>query len=460
MQTVKALYQYSVQSLSKLLLICLLVTCSIFSTVSSANTQLSIDDLMDNGKLKVSISLKEQSLIVPRQQAILEISLISYHDFSDNLKIDFFDIENAIVAKPFAKTGFKTDTIKGEQWYIQTKEVALYPLKEGEYSVGPIATQAFINVEGKAVSGNLKTPEYKFSITQTPELKAVKDYIASSRLEVIREVAKQPEQTLSIGSAVTIKRELKGDDLHSVILPDLESIQFEGAQIYEKPTDKSDGYDVLNDISQANLTSSVTLIFQQEGLFKLPAETVLWWDTSNKQLKTLTVPELSFQVGESSDENIANAPQKVEGQPKTSTSIVNWWLIIVICCALLFILAIMKVIMQNKQFLTAHINQRTHFKKLVNRYLYAIEQSEHEVALACLYQISDIKHNNQAALKALVKTDKAQATLQLLFTLAYDKKIVTDSISKQSAKALLQAIFDRRFETHFFTPVKFNMKLN
>lgn len=460
MQTVKALYQYSVQSLLKVLLVALFATCCTFSSVSSANNQISIDDLIKNGELKVSISLKEQSLIVPRQQAILEIKLISYHDFSDNFKIDFFDIENAIVAKPFAKTGFKTKTIKGDQWYIQTKEVALYPLKEGEFNVFPIATQAFINVEGKAVSGNLQTPAYKFNITQTDKLLAKENYIASSALEVVREITKKPEQALNIGSAITIKRELHADNLHAVMLPDLKPIQFEGAQTYEKPVNKSDGYDVLRDIGQAKLTSSVTLIFQQEGLFKLPAETILWWDTSNNQLETIIVPELSFQVGESTDEIIANASQKVEGQPQTSTSTINWWLIIVICSALLFVLAIIKVIKQNKQVLAAHINDRSYYKKLVNRYFSAIEQSNYQMALACLYQISDIKHNDQTALKALAKTDKAQATLLLLFTLAYDKKQVSDSISKQSAKALLQAIIDRRFETHFFTPVKFNMKLN
>ncbi|WNC70239.1 hypothetical protein RI845_08885 [Thalassotalea nanhaiensis] len=457
MQTVKALYQYSTKTMSKLFLLALLVT---FSTVSSANAPLSVDDLMQDGLLKVSVNLKEQSQIVPRQQAILEIELISYHDFSDNMKIDFFDIENAIVSKPFARTGFKTKTIKGKQWYIQTKEVALYPLKEGEYNVAPIATEAFINIEGNVVSGKIQTQAYTFNITQTEKLKQVKGYIASSKLDVVREITEQPEQALAIGSAITIKREIHGDNLHGVMLPDFEPIQFDGAQTYEKPTNKSDGYDVLSDISQTRLTSSVTLIFQQEGLYKLPAETVLWWDTTKKRLKTVTMPEMSFQVGESSEEIIANAPQKAESQPQTSTSTINWWLVIVICTALLFLLAIIKVIRQNKQVITAHFNQRIHFKALVNRYLYAIEQSEHQVALACLYQIADIKHNNKPALKALIQNDKEQATLQLLFTLAYDKKQMTDSVSKQSAKALLQTIIDKKFETHFFTPVKFNMKLN
>ncbi|WOH38632.1 hypothetical protein RI844_05275 [Thalassotalea fonticola] len=457
MQTVKALYQYSCQSVSKLLFIALLVT---FSTISSANTPLSVEDLMQSGALKVSISLKEQSQIVPRQQAILEIELISSHDFSNNMKIDFFNIDNAIVAKSFAKTGFKIEAIEGKEWYIQTKEVALYPLKEGEYNVASIAAEAFINVEGKVVSGKIQTPPYKFNITRPEKLEGIKHYIASSKLEVVREITKQPEQALTIGSAITIKREFHGDNLHGVMLLDLEPIQFDGAQIYEKPANKSDGYDVLDDISQAHLTSSVTLIFQQEGLFKLPAETVLWWDTTKKQLKTVTVPEMSFQVGESTDEIIANVPQKAESQKPTSTSIINWWLVIMISTALLFVLAIMKVIKNNKQIIAAHFNQSTHYKKLVNRYLYAIEHSEHQIALACLYQIADIKHNNNTALKALVKNDEEQATLQLLFTSAYYKKQVTDSISKQRAKALLQTIINKKFETHFFTPVKFDMKLN
>ncbi|TRX56496.1 BatD family protein [Thalassomonas sp. M1454] len=459
MQTVNALFQCSMHNFIKLFLSALIITLTSFTSANAASSA-SVDDLIQNGQLKLSINLKPQSQIVLGQQAILEIKLISHYDFSDNMTVDFFNIENAIVAKPFARTDFKIDTIDGKKWFIQTKEVALYPIKEGEFYVAPILTEAFISVEGKAVYGNIQTPDYTFSITQADKLTARDDYIASSKLDVVRQVSKQPEQPLRIGSAVTLTRQIHADNLHSVMLPDLQPIKFEGVQIYEKPQTKSDSYDVLREINIANLSSSVTLIFQQEGLFKLPAETIFWWNTNKNQLETIKVPEMSFQVGESNDEIIANAPTKADGQQQISLSGINWWLVIVICTALFFTLAIAKVIKQNKQAIVANFKHRIYYKQLINRYFNAIEQNKYQQALACLYKISDIKHNNMPALKALVKNEQAQATLELLFTLAFGKKVATDSISKQSANALLQAIINKKFETNFFTPVKYNMKLN
>lgn len=461
MQPVNELYQKYTQVISKACFSAFFATlCFMFSTFSAANTTQTIENMVASGALKVSLSLKEQSKIVPRQQAILEVKLISTHDFAGNMQLDVFDIANAIVAKPFAKTDFKIEVIEGIEHYIQLKEVALYPLKEGQYEVPPITATAFISLAGKEVSGKITSTPYQFTITQAEQLKGEPDYIASSKLDVVREITKQPEEALNIGNAVTIKRGFYADKLHSIMLPELEALQLNGAQIYEKPAEKTDGFHVLSEISQAKLTSSITIIFQEEGLFKLPAKNILWWDTSSQKLKTITLPEMSFQVGDSSNVIIANAPQKAENQTSLSSPKINWWLIIVIITALWFISAIIKVIKRNQLAVSAYYNQRKHYNKLVSNYLNAITQSEYASALACLYQIADIKHNNPAPLKTMVKDAQAQKTLELLFNLACNQHEKSDSISASQAKELIQNIIDKKFATSFFTPAKFDMKLN
>ena len=457
MQIAKTAFNRSVEFITKASFIVLML---IFSTYSMANTQQTVDELIQNGEVKISITLKEQNQLVPRQQAILLTEIHSQYDFANNMVVDFFNVENAIVSKPYAKTGFKMETIEEKKWYIQNKETALYPLNEGEYNVAPINVQISIIIDGKQVSGTIQTPPLKFSIAQPEQLKGLGDYIASPKFEVVREVTEKPEQPLVIGSAVTVTRTVNGDNLHGVMLPELESIQFDGAQVYEKPTKKADSYHVLHDISQVKFTSEVTFIFQQEGLFKLPAKKVVWWNTSTNKLETTNVPELSFQVGDSTDEIIANAPQTAQSQNQNSPSIINWWLVIVILTVLLFAWAIIKVINRNKQALIANFAHRKYFNKLVDRYLQAVGKGEYELALSYLYKIADIKRDHKRALKSIVRGDNEQVTLQLLFALAYDNKQATESLSTQSAKALLQVIINKRFETHFFTPVNFTMKLN
>ncbi|MFD2167454.1 hypothetical protein ACFSJY_14490 [Thalassotalea euphylliae] len=429
---------------------------------SSPSTTLTIVQLVQSGDLSISMTIEDQENIVPRQQAILNIEVTSSFDFAGNTEIDFFDIENAVVGKPYAKTGFNTETIDGKEWYKQTKKVPIYPLEAGDYLTDPITAKVQINIDNNTVTGKLSTQPFSFKINQAEQLKGVRDYIASSNLEVIREAKEKIEGELTIGSAVTLKRELHGDNLHAVMLPDLEAISFDGAQVYDKPANKTDRYDVMSDINIAHLTSEVTIIFQQEGNFTLPATEIYWWDTTNQKLNTVALPKLSFQVGESTKIITANAPAKQSEQTynESNAQRTHWWVIPVALAFIVFLYAIGRVIKRNKQLLVARYTQKTHFKKRVARYLSAIEQKDYTSAVASLYLLADIKHENKKALSSLVTEAKAIEILESLFRLAFDNHSAHGDISTQQAKMLLQVIVDKKTKTHFFSPMSFDLKLN
>ena len=156
------------------IVLCLLV---LVSMKSFAQTD-SVATLQEQQKLQIKLNLHEQDKTVPQQRVALGIEILSAYPFSDNFTLSYLDLENTVVIQANDRTELTTQEIDGKPWFIQRKEIIVYPLQSGEYSVPEITAEVFINIDNQAkVSGKLSTKPHKFTVTTPNSLQELDDYI-------------------------------------------------------------------------------------------------------------------------------------------------------------------------------------------------------------------------------------------------------------------------------------------
>lgn len=158
-------------------------TCLLLLSMSSyAET---IEDLVVNEQLAVSMQLTNQTDIIPNEPAIYDIEVLSANPFSNNMALTYVDVVNSVVVPPSENTKLDVRSIDGKDWFVQSKKVIIYPLQSGEFSVPEMTINVSINFENKeTVVGLITTEPQKFMVTKEPSGLSDLNYLVSSKLEL------------------------------------------------------------------------------------------------------------------------------------------------------------------------------------------------------------------------------------------------------------------------------------
>lgn len=267
----------------------LLILCALFISQNLLASEL--QSYIDKGDIKVSVEL-DSDKFVPREQVQATLEIVSKYPLKDEIVLPYLDVDNGIVKSDEQGVLRSSKMVEGERWYSQSTKIYVYPMQQGR-SVLPSFDVAVTLLDDKtSVSGVIKTPEAGFDVTASS---SAQEYVAGS--EASFTVTGASEEELKSGDAVTLTYVLSVKDSHTMLLPEFKPAEISGAERYVKPLQKENQYNRLSKSNTAILTQEVTYIFPKEGRFTVPSQTVQWWDTESKSMKTLELDQQVFVVG-------------------------------------------------------------------------------------------------------------------------------------------------------------------
>lgn len=436
-------------------------TCLLLLSMSSyAET---IEDLVVNEQLAVSMQLTNQTDIIPNEPAIYDIEVLSANPFSNNMALTYVDVVNSVVVPPSENTKLDVRSIDGKDWFVQSKKVIIYPLQSGEFSVPEMTVNVSINFENtETVVGLITTEPQKFMVTEEPSGLSDLNYLVSSKLELTLKKQPRKEEKLEVGHAVTQTYTVKGNDLHTLVLPEFNIPEFDGVKVYKKTAKKLDEFERLAKIDQASVIQEVTFIFQQDGYYVIPEQKIVWWNTKTKTVEQAIIEEQTFVVGNGVPSTTDNGgSNSSEAQTQSSLPIMQWLYMLVVT---VFVIAVLISLYRHKTALMQSFNRvnNTQRKQISHNYLNNIEQKNYQLAIMNLYQLAEIVPGNINSLADYLNASSSEHKLLLkLQQLAFSTDSQSDvSISIDQAKQILAALIKTNKSSFRGKRFEFSMDLN
>lgn len=432
--------------------------CLLFVSSQTLAESTSIETLQQQNKLKVIVSLEKTESIVPNQQLVLNVDLLSEGAFNGTVKVEYLDIDNAIVIQPDGQTEIKTKEVDGQQWFIQREKISVYPRKAGNFKVPEITLKVTMNDQSQANrTGKIKSEPYQFEVSEPEALKGLKDIVVSPKVDfTLSQIKQNKEQAYQVGDAITYVYETKAQKMHVLLLSELTISDINGVQMYRKPVVEKDDFDRFEKFNTASIKQEITFIFEKEGSFTLPEQRLTWWDSNKGQLQDTVIKAQTIVVGEGASFLTKFNPLK---QFKLTTSSALLWLSIAIS-ALLLILVIWQIYRHKNSLLaTFYRFNKSEQKELSKSYNQHINDQNYQQAINCLYELVKLNSGSVSALST-VMDNKNIARLNTLKELAFNGSKQQGAYSKQEAELLLEEILKQPSQRPKTQPFKFSVKLN
>ncbi|MDX2321183.1 MAG: hypothetical protein QNK26_11380 [Moritella sp.] len=277
---------------NQLLSCCMLILLSTFSMPSFAK---SVEDLIANNELSITIKIVASDNIVAKQAVTLVIDVATNRWFAKGTRIHDVELAESVIL-PFNELAINgTQRINGTTWAVQTREIVIYPMQVGIYEVGPILVDVSINTESDGiVSGTIQTKAIEFETSKPAALKDIEQYIVTPALSIAIDGVFDINNEYQIGDAITETVTLTVKDAPAMMIVPLAQTQLTGISIYQKPVKVADKN--IRGTITGKREESVTYIFEQAGDYQLPQQTLYWWDPEAGQLKSETIPARTWTV--------------------------------------------------------------------------------------------------------------------------------------------------------------------
>lgn len=301
-------------SLSAVFTLALTLLLSFASFIAIAENE-NIEALVNNNKLTITTEIKTAKQQIVGQPLIVSIEVATDRWFAKGTHIKRFSVANVTILSGSELAINSTKRIKGKTWASQIREITLYPSKAKTYLLPAIDIEISINTElNGIVSGIFTTEPQQFTITQPKALKNIDNFVVSPNftLEVItdngRDNDSEPEKAeYAVGDAITQTITLTAKDTPAMMLPEIPALVLSGVSIYQQPSkvfDQSNRGELVG-----NRVESFTYIFEQEGIYNIPEQTIYWWNTQTNELKQVIIPACTWVVGIKKNNNNNNKQQ-------------------------------------------------------------------------------------------------------------------------------------------------------
>ncbi|GEA59323.1 hypothetical protein VCO01S_05160 [Vibrio comitans NBRC 102076] len=264
--------------------------------ISFANV---LQPIIDDEQLTLSVQVKNES-VVPKQQVLVEVEMSSTQPFEDAMVMPYLDLKNAVVKNDDQQVTRSARMLDGEKWYTQTTKLYIYPLTAGTFVIPSFDVAVALNNEsGSPLKGSVSSKETTFSVQKPSSMETTNELVTGTNADFTLTTDKPISDAFEVGEAVVLTYQLTVKNSHMMLLPDVKVPDISGVEVYEKPVAKENIFDRLSKRNTAALTQAVTVVFQESGKLIIPSQSIKWWDTEAKQLKTLTTEPIEFQVGAS-----------------------------------------------------------------------------------------------------------------------------------------------------------------
>ena len=293
----------------------IIILCQ-FAVMPTVNAATNIEDLVNQGKLTISLKSNQKEQQIVGQALILSIEVSTDRWFATGSQVQHFTLKNVVMQANNTTTINGSKRIKGQTWAMQTHEITLYPTASGLYQVPPIGVDISINTESDGIiSGVLSTQEHSFHIKLPEALQGIEHFIVSPLVTLSIDGQFDQEKDYAIGEAITQTITITASDTPAMMITPINLLTHNkaadnkptndkttltglsaqpGLSIYHKPAqvfDKSNRGSLLG-----TRIESFTYIFEQAGNYTLDEQVIYWWNSQSNTLEHLLIPSSKWSV--------------------------------------------------------------------------------------------------------------------------------------------------------------------
>lgn len=342
---------------------------------SHANT---IATLIHEKALSINTSINTKTSPVVKQPIVISVEVATNRWFAGGTRIKQFKLADAIIlsGSELAINGSKK--VNGVTWSAQTRELTLYPTRQGPYQIPAI--EVFISVNSAKygiVEGTILTQPQAFSAVLPDALTHIEHFIASSYVSLSIDGDFDSNTPYKVGEAVSQTITIQAENVPAMMISPIVVPSIEGISIYQKPPqvfDKSNRGTLLGTRIESN-----TYIFESSGTYQIPEQNLYWWNTKTHQLEQITIPAKQWQV---TGQVLSTKANELWLEQLNNITI----FIVLITLSLLFM--VFWVVKQHRPWLITRYKVITKQKqrKLASAFIRAIKQQQYPIACQFLYQ--------------------------------------------------------------------------
>lgn len=215
------------------------------------------------------------------------------------------EIKDAIV-EPLIEDTLSESVENGVKFFIFRRSYAIFPSKVGELKIPPLvfrgvtvgespnqrAWPSFFNA-GQKISA--RSEEISVNVKDIPQEYPSDQPFLPLKSFVIIDSFDEANPKFEVNKATTRRYEIKAKGTLASFLPEIAPPVVKDLQIYTEKGNKihkniADGLEASADFSHVYMPTA-------PGKILIPAHDVVWWDTENDRLKTMTVRALEIDVG-------------------------------------------------------------------------------------------------------------------------------------------------------------------
>ena len=402
--------------------------------ISNEDT-VSIDELLNQDKLSVSLKVNQQAQQIVGQALVLSIEVATDRWFAQGSSIERFNLANTVMQANNVQTINGSKRINGQTWATQTHEITLYPTSAGVFQVEPITLDVSINSEKSGIiNGKLSTQPIEFTVDLPKALDGIENFIVSPEVTLNIEGAFDENKDYAIGEAITQTIVITASNTPAMMIPDLnitrrkdveeDNAILNGISIYRKPAqvfDKSNRGTLLG-----TRIESSTYIFEQPGKYEIAERVIYWWNTQSDSLEALVIPASTWTVSSGSFASAASTRSALANLTLNST-------VALVIVALLVIMLIVWLFVKYFKLIKAFYIKVTRYqqKQIKKRFFKAIIQKEYLAANQYLYQYA-------------LSTKKAKQLQHMPYAIALNKVAFAKESVSQKESSLSIGISDAK----------------
>ncbi len=267
-----------------------------------------VDTLLAEDRLRIRSWLEPAENIVRGQEVRLVMEVSTPRWFAGGTGIRAPEVPGLLILRrnEFAVNLSRREA--GATWVVQRWQLELYPQREGDYRLPPVILSLAVNDAALGiVRGEVATEALAFSAGVPAAVSKLEGWLATPSL-AIRQRFDRSLQGLVPGDAFTRSIELEASRLTSLMLPEPELAESPGLAVYPDLPELEDRSN--RGEATALRRQSATYVVEQSGQYRLPEQTVYWWNTDTGRLETALLAAVDINAGAAADAVETTTPPK------------------------------------------------------------------------------------------------------------------------------------------------------
>ncbi len=270
------------------------ILCIALVIAGQAHGKDELQTLVEAGQLAVDSKLNGAQTLVPGQRALLTLEVATSTWFTGGTRIRIPEVPGLVILQTEQFAANASETREGRPWVVQRWTLDVYPQRDGEFSIPPIALSLNVNAgERGSIGGELLTPPVDFTVQIPSALKQADFWVASPTFSVTQSVDRDTG-ALQPGDAFERRIVFQAADVQAMMLPAFSAERLPGLAAYPAPPELENSNN--RGETTARRVQSISYVAEAPGDYLLPAADFFWWNTRSGTLEVLSLSAVEVSV--------------------------------------------------------------------------------------------------------------------------------------------------------------------